>query len=84
MGSELLWKRAVRKAIEQVRRERRCVNFEQACELSDAARENLRDYVRQSESLTEEDLNRRVSRYLIECERIERRMAQTWRKVVVQ
>ena len=84
MVPELLWKRAVRKSIEQVRREPRRVNFEQACDLSDAALANLRNYLRHGELLAEQELQRRVSRFLIERERIERRMAQTWRKVVVQ
>ena len=83
MEQELLWKRAVRRSMEQVRREPRTMNFDQACELSAYMIQCLRRNLAGSESPSEAELARRVSLYRIECERLERRLAKTWRKVMV-
>ncbi len=83
MEKEFLWKRAVRRSMEQVRREPRTMNFDQSCELSAYMIECLRRNLAGSDSLSDAELARRVSLYRIECERLERRLADSWRKVMV-
>lgn len=83
MATELLWKRAVRRGIESARREPRRCNFDQACELSAVAIENLRRYVANGDNISPEEVLRRMSRYLARRARIEQRMAESWRHVLV-
>jgi hypothetical protein len=83
MEQQLLWKRAVRRSMEQVRREPRTMNFDQACELSAQMIDGLRRHVAGSDDVSEREVDRRVSLYHIQCEALERRLAATWRKVVV-
>jgi hypothetical protein len=83
MAKELLWKRAVRRGIEHARREPRTMNFGQTCALSAYMIECLRHHVAGGEQLSEEEINRRVALYHLDCERLERRLAESWRKVWV-
>ncbi len=83
MEKEFLWKRAVRRSMEQVLREPRTMTFDQSCALSAFMIDCLRRNLAGSENLAEEELDRRVSLYHIECERLERRLAASWRKVMV-
>jgi hypothetical protein len=45
--------------------------------------DGLRRHVAGTENLTEQEIDRRVSLYYIQCQILERRLAATWRKVVV-
>ena len=83
MATELLWQRAVRRGIESARREPNHCNFHEACQLSNWILRNLHTELADGESLGEAELNRRVSRHLIELEHIERGMAETWTTVRV-
>lgn len=83
MATELLWKRAVRRGIESARREPRQCNFEEACGISNWLIRNLHRELARGETLSEEELNRRVSQHLIELAAIERRVAATWKTVQV-
>jgi hypothetical protein len=83
MATELLWKRAVRRGIESARREPNHCDFRSACELSNWLLENLHRELSGGQPLSQAELNRRVSRHLIELEAIERRMAESWRTVWV-
>ena len=83
MDKEPLWKRAVRRGIESARREPRRCNFDQACELSALAIDNLRRFVANGENISAEELHRRMSRYLARRARTEQRMAESWRHVMV-
>jgi hypothetical protein len=45
--------------------------------------DGLRRHVAGTENLSEREIDRRVSLYYIQCDALERRLAATWRKVVV-
>ena len=83
MASELLWKRAVRRGIESARREPRRCNFEQACDLSNFAIACFRRVIANGESLSEQELDRRMSLRRAELEALGQRLAATWRQVMV-
>ena len=83
MATELLWKRAVRRGIESQRREPRECNFEQACDLSAFVIGRMHEYLSGSSRLSQAELNRRVSLHLGELDRMERKLAATWRQVTV-
>ncbi len=83
MAREYLWKRAVRRGMAQARRETCPMNFAQACALSDFMIDSLRTNLAGSEELSEQEIDRRVSLYHIECSRLEQRLARSWRKVMV-
>jgi len=83
MAQELLWKRAIRRGIEHARRSPRDTNFEQACMLSAHAIECTRQYLAGTDNPNEQELLRRVSMFRIEREEMERRIAATWRQVMV-
>jgi len=83
MGKEHLWKRAVRRSIESARRHPRHCNFEQACDLSALAIDNLRRYLSAGDPISEAELDRRMSHYLARRAEMERRIAATWRSVLV-
>jgi|GEM_PF-2617100 hypothetical protein len=83
MASELLWKRAVRRAFDSLRGERFDGDFRLACELSAMSIDMLRRYLAGSDNPSDEELDRRVSRFRIEMEQVERRMATSWRTVRV-
>jgi hypothetical protein len=83
MTTELLWKRAVRRGIESARRESRRCDFDDACELSAIAIDNLRRFVANDENIRDDELRRRMSRYLARRAQMEQRMAESWRQVMV-
>ncbi len=83
METELLWKRAIRRGIESQRREPRECNFEQACDLSAFVIRQMHQYLSGGEQLSPAELNRRVSLHLGELDRMERKLAATWRQVTV-
>ena len=83
MATELLWKRAVRRGIESARREPNQCDFHGACQLSNWVLQNLHRELSGGQRLSEAELNRRVSRHLIELEVIERHMAETWTTIRV-
>ena len=77
------WKRAVQRAFEHRRREPRRTNFDQACALSALAIDNLRSYLAGNDHPTPEELKRRISLYRIRREQLERRLAATWKQLMV-
>lgn len=83
MEKEFLWKRAVRRSMEQAWREPRDTDFKKACALSAFAIDQARQTVTRGEHLTEAEINRRVALLHMETERMSRRLAATWRTVLV-
>lgn len=83
MDKEPLWKRAVRRGIASALCDPRRCNFDQACELSAVAIDNLLRFITDGEDLPPEELRRRMSRYLVRRARIEQQMAESWRQVMV-
>ena len=83
MATEMLWKRAVRRGFESLRGERFDNDFRRACELSALSIGMLRRHLAESANLSETELDRRVSQYHIQMDRMERRLAASWRAVKV-
>ena len=83
MATELLWKRAVRRGFESLRGERLDCDFRLSCELAAMSIDMLRRNLAGSDNPSEVELNRRVSRFHIQMDQVERRMAASWRTVMV-
>jgi len=65
------------------RRNPRAMDFDQACAASSHLIESLRRKLAGLENLSERELDRRVSLYHIERERLEKRLAACWRKILI-
>lgn len=79
-----LWKRSIRRGFKHARLHPRNTGIELALELSAMAITRLHEHLAAGEDLTEEELSRRVSEHHRQRAIIERRMAETWKHVMVE